>query len=127
MKCIVLDANPFLRLFLNDIPHQVEEFEKLLERAKKSKATLLVPQIIIFELNFILEKYYNFQKTEVVKRLNSVVQAPYLQIQDQGIFTNALKIYADNNISLADSFALAYSHEKNGELFTFDRKLKNII
>lgn len=126
MNLLVLDANPFLRLLLNDIPQQVKEFEKLIEQSKASEVSLCVPQIVIFELNFILEKYYNFQKPDIIKRLTSIVQAPYLQIQDQDIFTNALKIYEENNISLADSFIVAYSNEKEGGVFTFDKKLKKL-
>lgn len=126
MKHIILDTNPFLRLFLNDNPQQVAEFEKLLMDSKALKITLFVPQIVIFELNFVLDKYYKFEMIEISKRLKSIIQAPYLQVQDKTIFSNALKFYEENSISLADSFILFYAREKKGDLFTFDKKLKNL-
>lgn len=126
MKLFVIDANAFLRLLLNDIPEQVKEIEKLIARAKKSNIALFVPQIVIFELNFILEKYYHLPKKDIIDKLRSIVQAYYLQVQDRAIFTRALKLYTEQNISLADCFTLAYTQEKEGELFTFDKTLKKL-
>lgn len=126
MKQVTVDANVFLRLLLNDIHLQVKEAEKLLEQAKKSTIKLHVAQIIIFELNFILDKYYNLPKIEIIDKLKSVVQTPYLEIQDREVFIDALKIFSDSNISLADSFILAKSKIENWELFTFDKQLNSL-
>lgn len=126
MKLFTVDANPFLQFFLNDIPLQVEAFEQLLALAKNKKAIIYVSQITIFEISFTLDKYYHFPKSDVVERLKTIIQAPYLQVQDRSIFDKALLIYSENNISLADSFVLIYALEKKAELFTFDKKLKNL-
>lgn len=126
MRQITVDANAFLRLLLDDIPSQVSEVEKLFEQAKKSSLKLYVAQIVIFELNFILDKYYNLPKIEIIDKLKSVVQTPYLEVQDREVFVDALKIFSDSNISLADSFILAKSKIENWELFTFDKQLNSL-
>ena len=126
MKRIVVDTNAFLRFFLNDIPLQVKEVETLLKQAKSLQITAYVPQIVIFELNFILDKYYHFKKVEIIDKLKSIIQSPYLHIQDKTIFSNALKIYEQNSISLSDSFVISYAKDQEADLFTFDRNLKKL-
>ena len=127
MRQAAIDTNAFLRLLLDDIPSQAKEVEKILEQAKKLNIKLHVAQIVIFELNFILDKYYHFPKNEIINKLKSVVQTPYLDIQDREVFIVSLKVFADNNISLADSFILAKSKIENWELFTFDRNLQKYL
>lgn len=123
MKSLLLDANIFLRFILNDIPNQQKIAEKILQKAKKKQLNLMVPQIIIFEIEFILTKYYLFPKKEILDKLKSIVGASYLDIQDSDIFKIALDFYKDKNISLVDCFLKAKSEIEETEIFTFDQKL----
>ncbi|MDP3974117.1 MAG: PIN domain-containing protein [Candidatus Daviesbacteria bacterium] len=126
MKLVVADTNAFLRFLLNDISEQVKKFEKILKQAQKSEIIIVVPQIIIFELNFILSKYYLFPKQDVVEKLQSIIKTPYFKIQDIEIFREAIKLYAKSNLSLADSFVYYYCEAWKADLFTFDKKLSNL-
>jgi uncharacterized protein len=124
MRTIFVDANAFLRFLLNDIPEQKKEFEKLLNLAKASKIKLNVPQIIIFEINFSLQKYYKFSKSEVVDKLQTIIETPYLRIQDGEALRDAVILYSQNDLSLTDCFLYIKAKEKDAELFTFDKVLK---
>ncbi|HBQ50697.1 hypothetical protein A3B42_00880 [Candidatus Daviesbacteria bacterium RIFCSPLOWO2_01_FULL_38_10] len=126
MTSFLVDANAFLRFFLNDIPKQKKEFERLLKKAEKSKVLLIVPQIIIFEIDFALRKYYRFSKEEVVDKLQTIVETPFLEIEDSLIFREAIQIYSGNNLSLTDCFLYVKAKEENRQLFTFDKALKNL-
>ena len=127
MKLVVVDTNAFLRFLLNDIPKQVEEFELLLNQAKKSEITLIIPQIIIFELNFTLIKYYLLPKDEVIKKLQPIIKTPYFKIQDIEIFREAIKLYSgSSNLSFADCFIYYSSEFWKAELFTFDKNLAKL-
>lgn len=126
MKKYVLDTNAFLRLFLNDIPQQANLVENLLKKAKNAEATIYLPQIIIFEIAYALDKYYNFPKDEVIQKLKSIVISPYLKIQNREIFKETIKTYNNQTISLPDCFILQFAKYKDCELFSFDKKLKKI-
>lgn len=126
MTNLVVDANIFLRFLLKDIPRQYSEAEKLFRRAKAGEITLIVPQIVIFEIAFALQKFYGFPKEEVVDKLKSLVDMEYFLIQDRQIFQEALKIFAVNNISLVDSFLIYLASSKQAKLITFDEKLTKI-
>ena len=126
MKLVVADTNAFLRFLLDDIPEQVKKFEKILKQAQKSEITLVVPQIIIFELNFILSKYYLFEKQNVIEKLQSIIKTPYFKIQDIEIFREAMNLYSKSEVSLADCFIYYCSQAWKADLFTFDKNLEKI-
>lgn len=126
MKRFLIDANALLRFLLNDIPSQKKAFEKLLQEAKRKEVALFVPQIVIFEIDFILEKYYQFSKEEIINKLKSIISTSYIQVQDKEYFKRAIELYAQKNISFADCFLLSKAKIENAELFTFDRKIKKL-
>lgn len=126
MTDLVVDTNIFLRFLLKDISRQYLEAEKLFRRAKAGEITLIVPQIVIFEIAFALGKFYRFPKEEVIDKLKSLVDMEYFLIQDRQIFQGALKIFAGNNISLVDSFLIYFASSKQAKLMTFDEKLNKI-
>lgn len=126
MKNIIVDANAFLRYLLNDIPEQKTAFEKLLIQAQKSDITLIVSQITIFEIAFILEKYYQVNKKDIIDKLKSIISTGYLEVDNREIFLSALNIYSQENISLVDCFLISRAKGEKAQLFTFDKKLKNL-
>ncbi len=126
MKSIVLDTNALLRFLLNDIPSQRKLTEQLLNKAKNNQIKLIIVQAVVFEIDFILRKYYLFEKEVVLKQLKPLISTKYLGLEDRDIFSKALTIYEERNISFVDSFLLAKVKDLGGELFTFDQDLNKL-
>lgn len=126
MKTFFVDTNPFLRFILSDIVSQKIEFKKLVNQARKGKVRLVVPQIVIFEINFALQKYYKFDKQDVIDKLQTIVDTPYFEVASRDIFRTTLKIYSEHNLSLADCFIYCSTEDANAELFTFDKNLQKL-
>lgn len=126
MRSIIIDTNGFLRALLNDIPEQAEKIKQLIKQAKKGQITIIVPQIVLFEIDFALEKYYKQNKQEVIEKLKSLLSASYFVIESRDIFQKALLFYSENNISFVDCFLLARAKLEEAELFTFDQKLVSL-
>lgn len=124
MKAVIVDTNAFLRLLLNDIPLQADRVEHLIHQAKKEEVRIIVPQIIIFEIDFILRKYYKFEKQEVIEKLKSLLSASYFAIDSVSIFQDALTLYKKSNISFVDCFLISKAEAEDADLFTFDQQLK---
>lgn len=127
MKSIVPDANIFLRFLLNEIPSQVKKAEIIFGQAKKKEIEIIVPQIVIFEVHFTLDKYYKFDKKDITEKLRSLLSVDFFKINDQTIFLKALDLWVTKNISFSDAFLISFCEENNGELFTFDKKLNKLI
>lgn len=123
MKRVILDANTFLRLFLDDVPSQADEVVRVLEDGKEGKQSLAVPQIVIFEIAFALEKYYHFPKQTIIEKIKTILVMAYLRIQDREIFKDALELFGKENLSLSDCFLIYFAKESNAGIFTFDKKL----
>lgn len=123
MKQIVLDTNVIVRFLLQDVPSQYREAEKIFKKAKEGKIKLQVPQIVIFEIQHTLEKFYNLGRSDVADNLKVVVSAEYLEIQDKEIFTEALQLFLDTKLSLTDCFLRCKANLIGAELFTFDKGL----
>lgn len=122
-KKVIVDTNAILRFILNDVPSQKEQTKKIFLKAKDKKIEIVVPQIVVFELQFTLEKYYKFAKNVVVEKLKSIVSTSYIEVQDRRSFLAAINFYEDSNLSFVDCFLKALSKNIGSNLFTFDKKL----
>jgi predicted nucleic-acid-binding protein len=127
MKSQLLDTNAFLRFLLNDVPEQATQVNKLFVKAKSKEIEIFVPQIVIFEIEFALDKFYKFPKTEVVDRLGVLLLTPYIKIQDAGIFHEALALFNTRNIDFVDCFLLCQAKANNFSIFSFDRDLRKLM
>jgi len=123
MRRIIVDTNVFLRFLLGDIPSQKREAENLFKKARKGSIEIIVPQIIIFEIEFILRKYYQFSVAEILSKIKSLLNAEYFQISERSLFIRSLEICRSKNISFVDSFLVSFAELKDFELFTFDKKI----
>lgn len=123
MRKVLLDTNALLRFFLNDIPEQKKAVDKLLRGAKAGEESLIVSQIVVFELAFILEKYYQFAKDLVVDRLKNLVLTKYLKVESRETFILALSLYSATSVSFVDCFLIAKAKQLKSEIFSFDKEL----
>lgn len=126
MKAVIIDTNALLRLLLDDIPQQANQVENLIRQAKKEQIRIIILQIVIFEIDFVLRKYYNFEKQEVIGKLKSLLSASYFMTESVNIFQNALTLYKENNVSFVDCFLIVKAEAEEADLFTFDQKLKKL-
>jgi predicted nucleic-acid-binding protein len=126
MRKIIVDTNVFLRFLLEDIPSQKKEAENLFRKAQKGSIEIIVPQIIIFEIEFISRKYYRFSVAEISSKIKSLLNAEYFQISERLLFLKSLEIYQSKNISFVDSFLVSFAELEGFEIFSFDKKLQKI-
>ena len=123
MRGIIVDTNVFLRFLLEDIPSHKKEAENLFRKAQKGRIEIIIPQIIVFEIEFILRKYYRFPVAEISSKIKSLLNAEYFQISERLLFLKSLEIYQSKNISFVDSFLVSFAELEGFELFSFDKKL----
>jgi predicted nucleic-acid-binding protein len=126
MKRYIIDTNGYLRLLLNDIPEQADKVEELLTQVKNGKVLIFLPQIVVFEIVFILEKYYCLSKDEVLNKVESLVSVGYVEVESKEIFLESISLYRDNNISFVDCFLFVLANQRHADIFTFDKKLEKM-
>lgn len=126
MQSLILDTNSFLRFLLNDVPEQANEVSKLFSKAKAKELDIYVSQIVIFEIEFALEKYYKFEKEEITNKLGTIISTPYLKVQDADIFQEAVVLFNNHSLDFVDCFLICQARLKNFKLQTFDKNLQKL-
>ncbi len=124
MTKLVADTNIILRFLLKDNLDQFNTAREILIKVKEDKLELAIPQIVMFEIIYSLDKYYGFPKEKIIDALSTIIGTKNIKIQDQSAFKRALTLFGDNNLSFVDCFLIAYSEENDAKLFTFDKDLQ---
>lgn len=127
MNSYHIDTNVLLRFLLNDIPEQADKVADFFHQAKTGKLRLFTAQIVIFEIAFILEKYYHFSKEKIIIGIEGLLASSYLEVQDRTVFQEALEVYKNKKIDFVDCFLVCKARETNSTLFTFDKNLSKLV
>lgn len=120
----LLDTNIIIRFLTNDSPHHAEKIEKLF--AQSPTSSLEIPDVVIFEIVYVLLSFYQLSKEEVIEKI-------YLLINFEKIKTNkklikkTLEIFKKYPISFIDAYLCALVILKKHPFFySFDKKLKKV-
>jgi predicted nucleic-acid-binding protein len=124
---LLVDTNAILRFLLKDNALQCNKVHKLFDKSKDSRVKLLVPEIVVFEVVFTLQKYYDVPKIKLIEQIRFIVSASYLEVESRDLFLEALKLYEESNLSLVDCFLVAKAKGQGVDLFTFDKKLTKLL
>src|SRR3989344_2767211 len=127
MKKLILDTNAMLRFLLKDIPSQHKKVENLFIKASRSKLILKIPEVIVFEVMFTLDKYYGYDRDQIINIISSIISTYYVEVESRSIFFEAIELYKNERIEFVDCFLLIKSKNEKFDLFTFDIKLVNLF
>jgi len=116
----MLDTNVLLDWLLDRDEARTERIDKLLSSAKE----LQIPDIIIVELTFALEKFYELPRDIVIENINKVIDESVFNC-NRILFRRALVDYADYSaLSFVDCCLIHYAELNHvTPVWTFDKKL----
>jgi len=122
-----IDTNVFLRYFTRDDEKKAEEVLRLLQKVEKNEEKVITSPLVIFEVIFTLEKYYEVPKKEILNLLQPILDLRGLKLDFRDIFSLALILYSKKNISFADAFNACFM-EKQGikEVYSYDHDFDRI-
>jgi len=106
MKTCFIDTNLFIRYLTNDDPQKADRVEKLLRQAGRGEIKLITAEIILAEIVWVLESYYNLEKASIAEMLKAILATPGLEVLNGKIVANALPYYANQNIDFVDAYAV---------------------
>lgn len=118
----MLDTNILLDWLFDRNKKRTSKIKDLLEEA----VNVHVPDMVMIELAFALEKIYELPRTVVVDNLKTILSNPAIDC-DQALFNPALACYLNHpSLSLLDCCLLEYGKLYNRlPVYTFDKKLIN--
>jgi predicted nucleic-acid-binding protein len=115
----MVDTNVLLDWFLNRNPTRTQRIDTLFSAGSEQQ----VPDVVIMELVFVLEKWYSFSRPEIVQFLNRLLEERTL-VCNRKILYPSLADYLITSLSFIDCYLIqsAQAHD-NLPLWTSDKKL----
>jgi len=121
-----VDANYFLRFFLNDNHRQHLVASALFAKASLGKANLCTDLIVIFEVYWVLKKYYGAKHVFVKQTIEDICHMDFVVLSERSLLNIAITNLASFNYDLEDSYHFFFAQsQKAKEFATFDKKIKN--
>ena len=116
-----VDTNIFIRYLTADIPEKADACHKLFKRAISGKAKLFTSDLVIAEIIWVLESYYELEKNDVREKVEKILNTPNLFCQQKDIILGALDLYSEKNIDYIHAFnALILKAKGIEELYSYD-------
>jgi uncharacterized protein len=123
IETVFADTNLFLRFLTNDVPAQADAVESVLQRAAKGKINLVTTSIVIAEIVWTLESYYELDKKEIQEMILGILNTDGLDVVDSDLLLQAIVLYTDKNVDFIDAFNAAWMIKNSIEkIYTFDQK-----
>jgi predicted nucleic-acid-binding protein len=118
----MVDTNILLDWLLDRDHARTTQIDKLLTNSSE----LHIPDVVIVELAFALEKFYALPRPLVVDNLNKVIDEAVFSC-NRSLFRRAISEYASHPAwSFLDACILGYAELQNVlPVWTFDKKLVN--
>ena len=119
----VIDTNLLVRYLTEDDPEKAKAVERLLKRAGRGEIRILLPSVVIAELVWVLESYYEMEASEISELVGAILNTPEVEVQDKNMLREALKAYEKKKIDFVDAWILEFAREKKIKtIYTFDKR-----
>ncbi|MFZ5633035.1 MAG: PIN domain-containing protein [Bacillota bacterium] len=123
----VIDANILLRFFTNDIPEQASHCTELLKRLEAGTEQVFLPDLILADVVWTLERFYKQPKTKIRDILTPILALKGLQFSSKALARRALQFYVDKNIDWTDAFVASQMlSKKYRHIYSYDKDFDKV-
>lgn len=118
-----VDTNVLVRHLTGDPPAQAARATRYLEQADD----LLLPDLILAEVAYVLESFYETPRAQVAETLRAVLAFPAIRVVDDELLLRTVEVYDGHRLDFADAYLVA-SAERTGvdEIVSFDRAIDRV-
>ena len=122
-----LDTNIFIRFLTDDVPEKVDACEEIFKKAVEKQETLFTTDLVIAEIVWVLESFYELPKNEIQDKVEKILNTPNLICPHKDLILNALILYSEKNIDYIDACnALILKENGIEELYSYDKHYDRI-
>lgn len=118
-----LDTNILVRHLTGDPPEQARRATRYLAEAD----TLLVPDLILAEVAYVLESYYEAPRDQVAEALRAILAFRAIRVVDDPLLLRAVELYEVHSLDYADAYLVASAERTGvGVVASFDGAIDRI-
>jgi predicted nucleic-acid-binding protein len=122
-----VDTNIFIRYLTNDVPEKADECERIFKKAVNREERLYTTEMVIAEIVWVLESYYELPKEKVQDKVEKILNTPNLTCPNRDLILTALTLYTEMNIDFIDAYnALILKNEDIIEAYSYDKHYDRI-
>ena len=115
-----LDTNVLVRHLTNDPPEQAERATRYIHESYN----LLLPDLIVAEVTYVLDSFYDFTRAEIAAGLESTLSEESIVVTDVQLLLRSLEIYETHRLDFADAYLIALAERTGvGAVASFDRDI----
>ena len=108
---------------INDDQKKANAVDNLLDRAIKGELKIVVPSLVIAELVWVLESFYQLEADAILELVEAIVNTSGLDVTDKAMVISALRLYKNRNIDFIDAWIIEFAKERGiRTIYTFDKK-----
>jgi predicted nucleic-acid-binding protein len=125
---IFIDTNVFLRFFVRDSESFYQKAKELFERAESGEIKLESSDLVVAEIVWVLESYYDFSRTEIKEVVDAILETRNIKVANHARVKEAIMLYASGKVDFIDAYIISYIRAKGyHKVATFDMKhFKNV-
>lgn len=123
---IFIDTNVFLRFLLADHKTQSPLAQKLFIDAKNGKIKLITHSLVIAEIIFTLDSFFNLSKEDIIEKINIILLFNELEIMEKNVLLQSITFYKRKSIDFIDAFIAAYAFKNKIDICSFDQDFQKI-
>ncbi len=118
-----LDTNVLIRHLTGDPPAQARRASAFLATADE----LLLPDLIVAEVVYVLESFYEVERARVAELVRAVIGFPAIVVVDVAVLLRALEVYELERIDFAEAYLVASAEASGvGVIASFDRSIDRV-
>ncbi|MDQ3541718.1 MAG: type II toxin-antitoxin system VapC family toxin [Chloroflexota bacterium] len=120
-----LDTNILVRHLVRDNPDQATRATALMEAVADYEIRIRLPDTVVFETIFTLQRVYSIPKVEIADELSTIIDHPGVMLDHKESLLKALTFWRGiDGLSFADCYHLALAADLGlTEIYSFDRKM----
>ncbi len=118
-----VDTNVLVRHITGDPPAQAARASRYLRVADD----LLLPDLILAEVAYVLESFYEAPRSQVATTLRAVLAFPAIRVVDLDLLQRTVEVYEVHRLDFADAYLVASAERTGvGVIASFDRSIDRV-
>jgi predicted nucleic-acid-binding protein len=118
-----IDTDVLIRHLTGDPLEQAARTTRLLSRADQ----LLLPDLVVAEVVYVLESFYEVPRPRVAELVRAIVAFPAIGVADEPVLLRALEVYEVYRLDFADAYLVAEAETSGvNAVVSFDRSIERI-
>lgn len=118
-----VDTNVLIRHLTGDPPSQAARATRYLQRADE----LLLADLIVAEVAYVLESFYEAPRAQVAEALRALLAFPAINVVDPELLQRTVEVYDVDRLDFADAYLVASAERTGvGVVMSFDRSIDRV-